>query len=51
MRIIRGLEHHSYKDSLRVEADKRRLYRDLIATFQYLEKALNNDRQRLYQAV
>lgn len=49
MRIIRGLEHHSYKDSLRVEADKGRLYRDY--TFQYLEKTLNNDGQRLYQAV
>jgi len=43
-KMIRGLEHLSYEDTL----EKRRLWGDLIAAFQYLKGAYRKDGDNLF---
>ena len=51
-KIIRGMEHLSYKDSLRglglFSLVKRRLWGDLIAAFQFLKGAYRKDGEKLF---
>ncbi|KAK4811234.1 hypothetical protein QYF61_022131 [Mycteria americana] len=51
-KMIRGLEHLSYEDRLRqlglFSLEKRRLWGDLLAAFQYIKGAYKKDRDRLF---
>jgi len=53
--MIRGLEHLSYKDRLRelgsFNLERKRLWGDLIAAFQYLKGAYKKDGDRLFSRV
>ena len=53
--MIRGLEHLSYEKSLReldlVSLEKRRLWGDLIVTFQYLKGAYKREKEWLFTRV
>ncbi|KFQ83752.1 hypothetical protein N337_06424, partial [Phoenicopterus ruber ruber] len=51
-KMIRGMEHLSYEDRLRelgfFSLEKRRLWGDLIAGFQYIRGACNKDGEKLF---
>ena len=53
--MIRGLEHFHYKDRLRelglFSLEKRRLWGDLIAAFQYLKGAYKQEGNQLFERV
>jgi len=55
MKMIRGLEYLSYKESLRelglFSLEKRRLRGDLLAAFQYLKGAYRKDGEGLFTKV
>ena len=52
-KMIRGLEHLSYKERLRelglFSSEKRRLWGDLISAFQYLRGAYKQEGERLFE--
>ena len=52
MKMIRKLEHISYKERLRelglFSLEMRRLWEDLITAFQYLKGSYKKDNQRLF---
>ncbi|KAK4815389.1 hypothetical protein QYF61_001377 [Mycteria americana] len=54
-KMIRGMEHPSYEDRLRelglFSLEKRRLWEDLIAAFQYLKGAYKTDGDKLFSRV
>ena len=53
--MIRGLEHLYYEERLRelglFSSEKIRLWRDLIAAFQYLKGAYKQEEERLFVRV
>jgi len=53
--MVRGLEYLSYEDSLRelglFSLEKRRLWGDLIADFQYVKEAYRKHGERLFTRV
>ena len=53
--MIRGMEHLPYKDRLReltsFSLEKRRLWGDLIAAFQYLKGAYKQEGSQLFERV
>jgi len=53
--MLRGLQHLSYKDRLRelgwFSLEKRRLWGDVIAAFQYLKGAYNQEGSQLFTRV
>ena len=53
--MLRGLQHLSYKDRLRelglFSLEKRRLWGDLIAAFQYLKGAYKQEGGKLFERV
>ncbi|GAB0193215.1 hypothetical protein GRJ2_001786800 [Grus japonensis] len=55
MKMIRGLEHFCYEDRLRelelFSLEKRRLWGDLIAAFQYLKRPTGRLERDVYQGV
>ncbi|KAK4827962.1 hypothetical protein QYF61_022664 [Mycteria americana] len=52
MKMIRGMEHLSYEERMRelqlFSLEKKRLWGDLIAAFQYIKGAYKKDRERLF---